>query len=133
MSGYLGSIGFALPASMGAWAAQGDKRPVIAVAGDGGLMQYIGELNTIVMYNMPIKLIVLNNSELGKISKEQRASYFDVWKTDLTNPSFAAYAENCGAMGILVKDADRLKDAMDMAFRHDGPALVEVITDTKLV
>ena len=133
MSGYLGSIGFAMPAAMGAWAAQGDHRPIIAVAGDGGLTQYLGELNTIVMYNMPIKIIVLNNSELGKISKEQRAGYFDVWKTGLTNPSFAAYAENCGAMGILCQTNEGLEDAMHMAFKHDGPALIEIITDTKLI
>ena len=133
MSGYLGSIGFALPASMGAWAAQGDQRPVIAVAGDGGLMQYLGELNTIVMYNMPIKLIVLNNTELGKISKEQRSGNFDVWKTKLSNPSFAAYAENCGAMGILVSDTSALENALNLAFSHDGPAVVEIITDSKLL
>ena len=89
MSGYLGSIGFAFPAAMGAWAAVGDTRPVIAVAGDGGFMQYLGELTTAVKYNMPITLILLNNSELGKISKEQRAGEFKVWKTGLHNPNFA--------------------------------------------
>ncbi|MFT7453085.1 MAG: pyruvate oxidase, partial [Patescibacteria group bacterium] len=67
MSGYLGSIGFALPAAMGAWAAVGNARPIIAVAGDGGLCQYLAEITTLVKYKMPIKLIILNNSELGKI------------------------------------------------------------------
>ena len=86
MSGYLGSIGFAYPAAMGAWAAVGDSRPVIAVAGDGGFCQYMAEITTAVKYGMPIKAVILNNDELGKISKEQRAGYFDVWQTDLVNP-----------------------------------------------
>lgn len=72
MSGYLGSIGFALPAALGAWAAVGNKRPVIAVAGDGGFCQYLAEVTTAVKYDMDIKIIILNNNELGKISKEQR-------------------------------------------------------------
>ena len=88
MSGYLGSIGFALPAAMGAWAAVGNTRPVVAVAGDGGLCQYLAEITTLIKYNMSVKLIVLNNHELGKISKEQRAGEFDVWKTSLSNPNF---------------------------------------------
>ncbi len=97
MSGYLGSIGFALPAAIGAWTAVGNKRPVVAVAGDGGLCQYLAEITTLVKYGMPVKLIVLNNHELGKISKEQRAGEFDVWKTSLSNPNFAEFANSCGA------------------------------------
>ena len=57
MSGYLGSIGFAFPAAIGAWAAVGNTRPVIAVAGDGGFCQYLAELTTAIKYKMPIKLI----------------------------------------------------------------------------
>ena len=108
MSGYLGSIGFALPAAMGAWAAEGDTRPIWSVSGDGGLGQYLAEINTLVKYNMNIKHIVLNNSELGKISKEQRAAEVDVWQTSLSNPNFAKYAENCGALGIRVEKLEEL-------------------------
>jgi len=134
MSGYLGSIGFAFPAAMGAWTAVGESRPVIAVAGDAGFGQYMGELNTTVKYNMPIKLILLNNSELGKISKEQRAGEFAVWKTGLTNPDFAEYARSCGALGFRVTEKGKpLDDAMKAAFSHNGPAVVEVITDALLV
>jgi len=99
MSGYLGSIGFALPASMGAWAAVGHERPVLAVAGDGGFGQYMAELTTLVQYNMNVKIILLNNNELGKISKEQRAGDWPVWKTKLSNLNFADYALSCGAWG----------------------------------
>lgn len=133
MSGYLGSIGFALPAAMGAWAAQGDKRPIWSVSGDGGLGQYLAEINTLVKYKMNIKHIVLNNSELGKISKEQRAAELDVWQTSLSNPSFAAYAENCGALGVRVDKLEDLVPGMEKIRDHEGPALLEIITDVNLI
>ncbi len=133
MSGYLGSIGFAFPAAMGAWAAVGDSRPVIAVAGDGGFCQYLAELTTAVKYNMPIKLILLNNSELGKISKEQRAGEFDVWATDLHNPNFSDYANSCGALGIRVEDKADLAESMKKILAHDGPAMLEVMADVSLI
>lgn len=133
MSGYLGSIGFALPAAMGAWAAQGDERPIWSVSGDGGLGQYLAEINTLVKYNMNIKHIVLNNFELGKISKEQRAAELDVWQTSLSNPSFAAYAENCGALGVRVDKLEDLVPGMEKIRDHDGPALLEIITDVNLI
>jgi pyruvate oxidase len=133
MSGYLGSIGFGLPAAMGAWAAVGNDRPVIAVAGDGGLCQYLAEITTLVKYNMPIKVIVLNNSELGKISKEQRAGEFEVWATDLKNPNFAEFASSCGALGIRVENNESLNEAMTKVMAHKGPALLEIITDAALI
>lgn len=133
MSGYLGSIGFAFPAAMGAWAAVGNDRPIIAVAGDGGFCQYLAELTTAVKYNMPIKLILLNNSELGKISKEQRAGEFDVWATDLHNPDFTEYAIGCGAFGLKVTEKDQLRDAMSQLMNHNGPGLLEVKTDVGLI
>ena len=126
-------IGFAYPAAMGAWVAVGDSRPVIAVAGDGGFCQYLAELTTAVKYNMPIKLILLNNSELGKISKEQRAGEFDVWATDLHNPNFSEYANSCGALGIRVENKEALKENMEKVLAHDGPALLEIITDVSLI
>ncbi len=98
MSGYLGSIGFAYPAAMGAFAATREDdprykgRPVIAVSGDGGFGQYMAELTTAVKYDMNITHILLNNNQLGKITKEQRAGHWDVWQTSLHNPNFAEYA-----------------------------------------
>ena len=133
MSGYLGSIGFAFPAAMGAWAAVGSDRPIIAVAGDSGFSQYLAELTTAVKYNMPIKAIILNNNELGKISKEQRAGEFDVWATDMVNPAFAEYANGCGALGIKVTKKEGLDEALRQLFDHSGPALLEVVTDVNLI
>ena len=133
MSGYLGSIGFALPAAMGAWAAVENDRPIIAVAGDGGFCQYLAEMTTIVKYNMPIKVIILSNNELGKISKEQRAGGWDKWATDLVNPDFAEYAISCGAFGKKVTDKTKLEDAMTQLFNYNGPGLLEITTDVKLI
>ena len=133
MSGYLGSIGFAFPAALGAWSATRGKRPVIAVAGDGGFAQYMAELTTSVKYNMDIKLILLNNSELGKISKEQRSGGFDVFATGLHNPDFTSYANGCGALGIRVSRKNEMDEAMKKTLNHRGTALLEIITDVSLV
>ncbi len=138
MSGYLGSIGFALPAAMGAWAATQRHpdfkgRPVVSVSGDGGFGQYAMELTTAVKYGMNITHVMMDNSELGKISKEQRAADFDIWQTSLHNPDFAAFAELCGAKGIRVESIDDLDEALVEALNHDGPALVVVVTDAMLI
>ncbi len=139
MSGYLGSIGFAYPAAMGAWAATREDdprfagRPVVAVSGDGGFGQYMGELTTAVKYGMKITHVLVNNSELGKISKEQRAGNWDVWQTSLHNPDFARYAELCGARGIRVTERGQLDGALAEAFAYEGPSLVEVVADAELV
>ena len=133
MSGYLGSIGFAFPAAMGAWAAVGDTRPVVSVSGDGGFGQYAMELTTAVKYDMNITHFLVNNSELGKISKEQRAANWDVWQTSLHNPDFAAFAELCGAKGFRVTDPGQLDDAVGAALAHPGPALVDIVADALLI
>ena len=132
MSGYLGSIGFGFPAAMGAWAAA-PGRPILAVCGDGGFGQYLAEFTTAVKYGMSITVLLLNNSELGKISKEQRAGQWPVWETSLRNPSFARFAEDCGGLGIRVTQSSELESALDRGLAHEGPALVEVITDPELI
>ena len=139
MSGYLGSIGFGYPAAMGAFAATQEDDPrfsgrkVIAVTGDGGFGQYMAEYTTAVKYGMDITHVLLNNHELGKISKEQRSADYDVWQTSLHNPSFAEYAELCGALGIRVTDAKELEGALAEALAYEGPATVEILTDPLLV
>ncbi len=138
MSGYLGSIGFGFPAAMGAWAATQDfeefkGRKVISISGDGGFGQYPMDFTTAVKYGMDITHILLNNSELGKISKEQRAGEWPVWETSLHNPSFAAFARLCGGHGTKVTETDAIGPALKAALAHDGPALVEIITDADLV
>lgn len=138
MSGYLGSIGFGFPAAMGAWAATQDHpelagRKVLSISGDGGFGQYAMEFTTAVKYGMDITHVLLNNAELGKISKEQRAGEWPVWETSMHNPSFAAFAKLCGGHGIRVKRAEELEAALREALSTKGPSLVEIFTDAELV
>ncbi len=138
MSGYLGSIGFGFPAAMGAWAATQALdahrgRAVVSVSGDGGFGQYMGEFTTAVKYGMNLTHVLLNNAELGKISKEQRAGSWEVWQTSLRNPSFAKFATSCGGHGVRVERAEDLEAALSGAIAHEGPALVEVMTDAELI
>lgn len=135
MSGYLGSIGFALPAALGASVAvrrQGSGRKVVSISGDGGLGQYLAEVTTAVKEGFPLTHIVLNNGELAKISREQLGAIRPVWKTDLVNPDFAAYAESCGAAGFSVNTADELLPALHAAFAvTDRPSLVSIATSNR--
>lgn len=138
MSGYLGSIGFALPAAMGAWAATQDfdefrGRKVISISGDGGFGQYAMELTTAVKYQMDITHVLLHNDELGKISKEQRSGEWPVWETSLVNPSFGTFARLCGAHGTKVTKRGDVEAAIAEALAVKGPALVEIMTDAELV
>ena len=139
MSGYLGSIGFGYPAAMGAWAATRTDDPrfkgrkVIAVTGDGGFGQYLAEVTTAVRHGMDITHILINNCELGKISKEQRAIELPVWMTSLSNPDFSEFVTSCGGLGIRVREPGELDSAIERALAHDGPATVEVMADALLV
>ena len=138
MSGYLGSIGFGFSAAMGAWAATQDfnelhGRKVISVSGDGGFGQYLAEFTTAVKYGMDITHILLNNSQLGKITKEQRAGEWEVWQTSLHNPNFAEYAKLCGGHGQRVTTSDQLDEAIKQAIAVEGPALVEIMSDPELI
>jgi thiamine pyrophosphate-dependent acetolactate synthase large subunit-like protein/nitrite reductase/ring-hydroxylating ferredoxin subunit len=139
MSGYLGSIGFALPAALGAWAATQEDDPrfqgrkVVSISGDGGFGQYMGDFTTLVKYGMDVTHVLVRNDELGKISKEQRAGNWEVWQTSLHNPSFADFAELCGAKGLRVERADELDAALEEALACPGPSLVEIIADGELI
>jgi thiamine pyrophosphate-dependent acetolactate synthase large subunit-like protein len=135
MSGYLGSIGFALPAAIGASVAvrrQGSGRKVVSISGDGGLGQYLAELTTAVKERFPLTHVVLDNGELAKISREQLGAIRPVWQTSLVNPDFAAYAESCGAAGFRVDHADELRPALAAALAvTDGPSLVAIAASNR--
>jgi pyruvate oxidase len=134
MSGYLGSIGFGFPAAMGAWAAVRGARTIVAVAGDGGFGQYLAEFTTAVKHGMDITLVLLNNGELGKISREQISAIRPVWQTGLVNPDFAAYAESCGGVGLRVTTRAELAPAFAAAMAVTGkPTLVEVHSSAQAV
>jgi thiamine pyrophosphate-dependent acetolactate synthase large subunit-like protein len=145
MSGYLGSIGFALPAALGASVAVAREgsargpggvprrpRKVISVSGDGGLGQYLAELTTAVKYGFPLTHVLLNNGELAKITREQLSALRPVWETGLHNPDFAEYARLCGAQGWSVRKPDELRPALEEALAvSDGPALVEIHSSSR--
>lgn len=139
MSGYLGSIGFGYPAAMGAWAAtrrddpELKDRQVICVTGDGGFGQYLAEVTTAVRHGMNITHVLLNNHELGKISKEQASGEWPVWQTALVNPNFSEFVTSCGGLGIRVEKREDLEGAIKTALAYDGPATVEIMTDAELV
>ena len=125
---------------MGAWAATREPgtpytgRKVVSVSGDGGFGQYAMEFTTAVKYGMDLTHVVVNNSNLGKITKEQRAGEWPVWQTDLVNPNFAQFAENCGGVGIRVDSPDQLDDALQAALAvTDGPSLVEIDAEQELI
>ena len=128
MSGYLGSIGFGFPAAIGA-AVAAPERPIWAVAGDGGFGQYAMELTSAVQFQLPIKLVLLNNSEIGKISKEQRGVNVPVWATGLVNPNFADFARSCGAWGLRVKRNDEIRGGLEELSAIEGPGILECMTD----
>lgn len=133
MSGNLGSIGFGFPAAMGAWAAS-PERPIIVVVGDGGFGQYLAEFTTAVKYGMKITAIVLDNGELGMISKEERAyDWKEVWQTSLRNPDFSEYARICGGFGVKVNEAAELEQSLAAALAFQGPAIVDVHNDPELI
>jgi len=85
-----------------------------------------------VKYGMNITHVLLNNSELGKISKEQRDGEWTVWETNLHNVNFADYAKLCGGEGTRVTSAGDLGDALAHALKTAGPSLVEILSDPLL-
>ncbi len=86
----------------------------------------MGELTTAVKYGMNITHVLLNNYELGKISKEQRSGEWDVWQTALHNPDFSEFARICGAWGRRVTEKSEIEGALAAAIAHDGlqPGLI---------
>ncbi|MCC5024052.1 MAG: hypothetical protein J6386_15260 [Candidatus Synoicihabitans palmerolidicus] len=91
------------------------------------------EVLTAVKYGMNITHVLMNNGQIGKIAKEQRAVHFDVWKTDLHNPNFADYVNLCGGLGIRVTAPSDLDSALARARDYAGPSMVEVMTDAALI
>jgi thiamine pyrophosphate-dependent acetolactate synthase large subunit-like protein len=125
MSGWLGSIGYALPAAIGAAAAYPHKT-IVGVAGDGGFGQYAMELGTVALYGLNVKMLVLSNDELGKITAEQQLADTHVWATELKNPSWAGMATSLEMYGRRVETADDLEAGMKELFASDGPGVLDI-------
>ncbi|HYZ22866.1 MAG TPA: thiamine pyrophosphate-dependent enzyme, partial [Rhodopila sp.] len=123
-----GSMANALPQAIGAQAAY-PGRQVISLSGDGGLAMLMGDLFTLKQQNLPVKTVVVNNGTLGFVELEMKAGGFLDTGTELQNPNFAALAEASDIMGIRVEDPGELEGALSRALRHNGPALVDVVTN----
>jgi pyruvate dehydrogenase (quinone) len=121
-----GTMANALPHALGAQTAF-PQRQVIALAGDGGLTMLFGELVTLLQNNLPVKVVVFNNSSLSFVELEMKAAGFVNFGTELRNPDFATVAAALGMFGRRVDRPQDLEQALTDAFSHDGPALVDVI------
>ena len=108
-------------------------RQVIAMAGDGGLTMMLGELITLVQLNLPVKIVVFDNSSLNFVELEMKAAGFVNWGTSLQNPDLARVAEAIGLRALRVDRSLDLAPALAEAFAHDGPALVNVVTERQEV
>ena len=123
-----GSMANAVPHAIGAQIAF-PKRQVVTLSGDGGLAMLMGELLTVVQHDLPIKIVVLNNSSLNFVELEMKAAGLPDFGTGLDNPDFAKVAEALGIRGHRVTESGDLEKTLREAFAHDGPALVDVVTD----
>jgi pyruvate oxidase len=130
MSGYLASMGFGLPAALTAQLVY-PKRQVVCITGDGGFSMVMADFLTAVKNELPIKVFLFNNHQLGMIMQEQKVETYPVWQTDLYNPNFASYAKDCGGLGISVKTPEELPYAVDKALGSDLPVIVDIETDPR--
>ncbi|MDR0958837.1 MAG: ubiquinone-dependent pyruvate dehydrogenase [Propionibacteriaceae bacterium] len=123
-----GSMANALPQAIGAASAY-PGRQIVALSGDGGVSMLLGELLTLTQNKLPVKIIVFNNSSLNFVELEMKASGYVTYATDLENPSLAAVADAAGVKGYRVTRSDELENTLKEAFAHDGPALVDIVTE----
>ncbi|MEM7422650.1 MAG: thiamine pyrophosphate-dependent enzyme [Pseudomonadota bacterium] len=129
-AGYAGTLGWGLPAGLGAAVACPGKR-VITVQGDGGFLYGASEIATAVKYAIPHVTLVYNDSAYGNVRRiqEERFGHNRTIASDLVNPDIVKFTESFGAFGIRAKPgAEGLRAALEEAFRQDGPAVVEVPT-----
>jgi pyruvate dehydrogenase (quinone) len=122
-----GSMANALPQAIGAQAAF-PSRQVITFSGDGGLAMLMGDLLSLKQLNLPVKLVVFNNSSLAFVELEMKAAGILDYATELQNPNFADIARAAGLFGVRVEDPGELQESVKRALEYDGPALIDVVT-----
>jgi pyruvate dehydrogenase (quinone) len=121
-----GSMASALPQAIGAQLAAPDRQ-VVSMSGDGGLSMLLGDLLTLNQLNLPVKVVVFRNDALSFVELEMKATGFLDFGVELKNPDFAALAESAGILGLKAETARDVRPMLQRAFKHDGPALVEVL------
>jgi acetolactate synthase I/II/III large subunit len=129
-----GGLGYAVPGAIGAAATRPEAR-IVTVAGDGAFSYTIGELATQAQYNQRVVNVVINNGKLGWIQLWQEIYFGNVQSANLesqtSTPGYAAAASGLGLLGIYVDKPDEIGAALDRAFAHDGPSVVEVRIDDR--
>lgn len=124
-SGGLGTMGFALPAAMGAQIARPDE-VVWAIAGDGGFQMNLQELATVVQEQLPIKIAIINNGYLGMVRQWQELFHDRRYSaTPMWSPDFVKVAEAYGIPGLRVTHQSQVADAINAAYQTPGPVLLE--------
>ena len=122
-----GSMANAMLQGIGAQAAA-PGRQVVSLSGDGGFTMMMGDFITLSQLDLPVKVVIYNNSSLGFVAMEMKAGGYLDTGTDLENPDFAAMARAMGVKGVRVEASDDVDAALREAFAHPGPALVDVVT-----
>lgn len=125
-----GSMANAMPQAIGAKLAL-PERQVVALCGDGGLTMLMGELITAAWLEIPVKLMVFNNSTLGLVRSEMVVAGYEPYGTDVENPDFGQVARAVGLHGERVEAAGDIRSAIERAFEHPGPALIDFVTDPR--
>jgi acetolactate synthase I/II/III large subunit len=126
-SGGLGTMGFALPAAIGAKFGA-PERTVVAVIGDGGIQMTIQELGTILQTGIDIKILILNNQFLGMVRQWQQLFHDKRYSfVDIASPDYVTVAKGYGISGDTVKERNHLKDALQKMLSHQGSYLLEVM------
>ncbi|WP_370422078.1 pyruvate dehydrogenase [Streptomyces sp. QH1-20] len=123
-----GSMANALPQAIGAQFLDRDRQ-VVAMSGDGGFTMLMGDFLTLVQYDLPVKVVLFNNSSLGMVELEMMVGGLPAYGTTNHNPDFAAIARAAGAHGVRVEKPKHVRGALRDAFKHKGPALVDIVTD----
>uniref|UniRef100_UPI0006EB3526 thiamine pyrophosphate-dependent enzyme n=1 Tax=Streptomyces prasinopilosus TaxID=67344 RepID=UPI0006EB3526 len=123
-----GSMANALPMAIGAQFTD-RGRQVVSMSGDGGFSMLMGDFLTLVQYDLPVKVVLFNNSSLSMVELEMLVAGLPSHGTGMKNPDFAAVARACGAHGVRVEKPKELAGALKAAFKHKGPALVDIVTD----
>ena len=130
-SGGLGTMGFALPAAMGAQVGQKNEK-VVAIAGDGGFQMTIQELGTISQYKIPVKIIVLNNNFLGMVRQWQQLFFEKRYSfTEMVNPDFVKIVDGYGIPTKKVTDRGDLEEALQTMYDSEGPYFLEVAVEAE--
>lgn len=127
-SGGLGTMGFGLPAALGAQMGRPDHL-VIDIAGDGSIQMNSQELATAVLNDLPVKVVILNNGYLGMVRQWQELFYGRRYSSSVLNrdcPDFVKLAEAYGALGLRATEPGQVDDVLTRAFDHSGPAVVDL-------